>query len=126
MERQLDEQTETSKYEVDLEKANKENLKLLAKLETTQNSEARLQQCLAELKSTHSKEIMIIESNLKTSENKLTKVREENSKLRQKNTQLSRLVDRRNHDLQFIFDKLRENLPEGEKKPKSPKEALLA
>ena len=126
MERQLDEQSEASKYEVELEKANKENLQLMAKLELLQNSEARLQHSLTELKSTHSKEILIIEGNLKASEDKLTKVREENSKLRQKNTQLSRLVNRRNHDLQFIFDKLRENLPEGEIKPKSAKEALLA
>ena len=70
----------------------------------------------------------------------MASLRADNSRLRLKNNQLSRTVKRRENDLQFVYDRLCEQIPQSEVKvrpdsdfkirhsfqPKTVKEALLS
>merc|ERR1711935_486625 len=100
---------------------------LHVQLENSRNAEAELHNLVNQQKLSHTNQIADLEQRLKESEQKMMRMRGDNGKLQIKNNQLKRSLLRREHDLQYIFEKLREELPTDVAiKPTTAKEALLA
>lgn len=145
----FDEQTEQNRAMIDGLKAKIANMEraqsventiesekrqLQVQLEASRATEAELRNQMNQQRVSHANQVADLEQRLKEAEQKMTRMRGDNGKLQIKNNQLKRSLLRREHDLQYIFEKLRDELPTNttthkdgvEIKPTTAKEALLA